>query len=152
MRSTAATRKPCLHRTVELRDDEKFASGGVGFRMRDGAAEVEHGNRPAAHVGDAEQRTGRARQRVHRGTAQHFLHLEHVHAKKLATAEAKQEQGEPVVAREPGALVDAVDELRGHDETHRRRGRKLERRRGTRLASVHRARNGVSPCAASPPR
>src|SRR5690606_21863449 len=54
------------------------------------------------------------RQGEQRRALQHFLDLEHVDAKKLTAAKPEQQQGQPVMAGQARALVDAVEQILAH--------------------------------------
>lgn len=86
----------------------------VALRVADGQAQVQHRHRAPAHIGNAGELGRQAGDLKQIRAAQHFLHLEDVHAKKLAPAQPEQQQGQSIVASQTGALVDAVEQIVGH--------------------------------------
>ena len=109
-----AAHQEALDRAVEL-GHHQVPRGLVGVRlalgMADRQAQVQHRYRPAAHVRHAGELAGQARHLEQIRAAQDLLDLEHIHAKKLTSAKAEQQQGKPVVARQAGTLVDAVEQV-----------------------------------------
>lgn len=106
-----------LDRAVELGNDQIAGTVfrmRVAFRVADGQAQIQHRHRAPAHVGHAGELGRQARHLEQFRPAQHFLHLEDVDAKKLASAQPEQQQGQSIVASQSGALVDAVEQIVGH--------------------------------------
>lgn len=106
-----------LDRAVEFGDHQiTWAVFGarIAFRVTNGQAQIQHRHRAPAHVGHTGELGRQAGHLEQLRPAQHFLHLEDVHAKKLASAQPEQQQGQSIVASQSRALVDAVEQIVGH--------------------------------------
>ena len=100
---------------------------GIGWRgfAANSRRQIKHGDHPAANFGHAADARMRRGEPGERGTRNHLLHLEHIDAEQLALQQrgrcavvrrrtarthTEQQQRQPVVAGQLGALVDAVQQ------------------------------------------
>jgi hypothetical protein len=101
------------------------ANVGALAGVADRACQVQHRHAAAAHVGGTGEGARQLRQGEQRRPRQDLFHLEHVDAKKLTAAQPEQQQRQPIVAGQAGALVDAVKQVLAHAAGVGRSGRIL---------------------------